>query len=147
VQGSDGTLNVADPAVGQGDGRFGAPRAGGRSHRGIDIPAPVGTPVRVVQDGQVVFSDRGSDMEGYKVKVRHADGSVSVYMHLDGSRMPSVGQRVSAGTVIGAVGRTGNTPAGAQPHLHLQVYGPDGELHVPNIQKVSPLELPDFPGH
>lgn len=141
VQGSNGVLNPANPAVGQGDGRFGAPRAGGRSHRGIDIPAAVGTPVHPVKDGTVIFSGPGSRAEGYKVKVRHADGSVSVYMHLDGQRMPQIGQRVDVNTVIGAVGRTGNVPPDAQPHLHLQVYGPDGDVVVPNLIEVTPLPL------
>lgn len=126
---STGALNPAKPRVGQGDGRFGAPRAGGRTHRGIDI----GTPVHPVQPGRVTFSgSRGR--AGNEVKLQHPDGTTSIYMHLNGQRMPPIGRRVTPSDTIGQVGRSGNVPTGADSHLHLQILGRDGRWLVPNIR-------------
>jgi murein DD-endopeptidase MepM/ murein hydrolase activator NlpD len=131
----NGTLNPARPSVGQGDGRFGAPRAGGRRHNGIDLNAPVGTPVYPVAPGRVIYSgDRGRRM-GNEVKVYHpADRTTSVYMHLNGQQMPRNGTRVTPGNAIGQVGRTGNVPSRADSHLHLSVFDRNGKPLVPNIQ-------------
>ncbi len=140
VQGSVGALNLPDKSIGQGDGKLGSPRAGGRTHKGIDIAAPEGTPVHPVLDGTVIFSDKGSNMEGYKVKVRHMDGTLSIYMHLTGKKMPKKGDQVTTKDQIGEVGRTGNVPEGAQTHLHLQTYNKAGNLVVPNIPQPAPTE-------
>jgi len=142
IQGSFSYITHRNPEVGQGDGRFAAHRGGGkdgdRPHKGIDIAAPLGTPVHPVGEGKVIFSgeDEKDPNAGYKVKVQHKDGSVSIYMHLNGARLPKKGDRVTTNVVIGEVGNTGNAPKGpgAQSHLHLQLYGPDGKtLLVPNI--------------
>jgi hypothetical protein len=52
------------------------------------------------------------------VRVRHADGSISLYGHLDPALQVAVGDRVTAGQPIGAVGLTGRTTG---PHLHLEL--------------------------
>jgi hypothetical protein len=85
-----------------------------RPHEGIDYAAPVGTPVWVVADGEVIF--RGwSGGFGRLVKVRHPNGYVSYYGHL--SRYAEgieTGARVRQKQVLGYVGRTGLATG---PHL------------------------------
>jgi murein DD-endopeptidase MepM/ murein hydrolase activator NlpD len=82
-----------------------------------------------------------NDREGYKVKVRHGDGSLSIYMHLDGQQMPKVGTPVTPSSVIGRVGKTGNVPKDGDAHLHLQIYDRDGGLLMPNVDFQSPPPL------
>ena len=90
-----------------------------RPHYGIDYGAPVGTPVRATAAGTVTFAgwDRGGG--GKTVKVRHAKGYVSAYLHLsrfaEGVRP---GVRVAQGQVIGRVGSTGLATG---PHLDYRV--------------------------
>lgn len=78
---------------------------GTQFHTGIDIPAPTGTPIVAAQSGVVVWAT-GSSSAGNWVGISHADGAVSVYMHMSGFAV-SEGQTVSAGQVIGYVGSTG----------------------------------------
>lgn len=90
------------------------------SHSGIDLAAPVGTPVVAMADGVVTriqneFQGGGA---GNNVRVQHADGYECVYMHLHSIAVVE-GQKVSAGTILGTVGSTGRSTG---PHLHLSVY-------------------------
>lgn len=100
---------------------FGAARAGGRVHEGIDIFADRGTPVHAVASGTVVggFSNR---LGGTVVRIEGDDGRYYYYAHLvaDSVRGLRPGQHVAAGEVIGQVGNTGDA-AGTSPHLHLQI--------------------------
>lgn len=130
----NGALNPARPSVGQGDGRFGAPRSGGRRHNGIDLTAPVGTPVHPVAPGRVIYSGARGGRMGNEVKVYHPDRTTSVYMHLNGQQMPRNGTRVTPNNTIGQVGRSGNVPPRAASHLHLGMFDHNGKPMVPNIQ-------------
>jgi murein DD-endopeptidase MepM/ murein hydrolase activator NlpD len=100
---------------------FGAPREGGRRHRGIDILAPRGTPVLAALDGRVVgVQDGGAG--GRALHLLDRSGSyVMYYAHLDryadGVRR---GRSVRQGDVLGYVGSTGNAHGGS-PHLHFEV--------------------------
>jgi murein DD-endopeptidase MepM/ murein hydrolase activator NlpD len=89
-----------------------------RPHHGVDYGAPTGTPARATANGTVSFA--GWDGGGGKtVKVRHANGYVTAYLHL--SRFgPGVrsGRRVNQGDVIGYVGSTGLATAS---HLDYRV--------------------------
>ncbi len=87
----------------------------GRMHRGIDLGAPVGTPIRAIRGGSVIFAGWQGGY-GQITLIDHGNGVVSAYAHQ--SRF-AVGQgaRVSQGQVIGYVGMTGNTTG---PHLHLE---------------------------
>ncbi|MGQ0504043.1 MAG: M23 family metallopeptidase [Myxococcaceae bacterium] len=101
---------------------FGASRDGGkRKHRGTDIFAPLGTPVVAASRGYVVRI--GNDSLGGRVAWIVGEGQAAYYYaHLDGWKPDlHVGQRLSAGDVIGWVGNTGNA-RNTPPHLHFGVY-------------------------
>ena len=88
----------------------------GRLHAGLDFGVPVGTPVRAVADGVVARCSYDPGGYGHYVKVRHADGTLSLYGHL--SRVLVDGGRVRAGDVIA---RSGNTGHSTGPHLHFEM--------------------------
>jgi len=78
-----------------------------RPHHGIDFAAPRGTPVWAVADGTVIYRARAGGF-GNLIKVRHSNGYVSYYSHLDHFASGlHVGQKVSQKEVIGYVGSTG----------------------------------------
>ena len=87
-------------------------------HNGIDIAAPLGTPVRAIASGQVVFAGRDSS-GAVVVQIEHAPNVLSLYGHLEDPPAVKVGDAVVTGEVIGTVGLTGNTTG---PHLHLTIY-------------------------
>lgn len=106
-----GTNNFTDTF---GDARY----AGGyHTHQGIDLMAAYGTPVVAVYDG--VASDSYNSLGGNSVIVQHTNGDFTYYAHL--SSYAATGQ-VSAGTIIGYVGSTGDTGVN---HLHFE-YHPGG---------------------
>ncbi len=85
-------------------------------HGGIDIANSIGTPVLAASDGVVI--DAGpSGGYGNWVKLRHSDGTVTLYGHLSAWTV-AVGQRVWAGDQIAKMGNTGNSTG---PHLHFEV--------------------------
>ncbi len=93
--------------------------SGCRMHSGIDIAAPVGTPVGASAAGTVVAAGN-QGAYGLTVIIDHGDGFATLYAHLSTISVSS-GQRVSRGTVVGAVGMTGNSTG---PHLHFEIrYG------------------------
>ena len=94
----------------------------GRMHQGIDIAADVGTPVYAAADGVVEYSDWNSGGYGNLVDVRHADGSMTRYGHLNRS-LVHPGQHVRQGEQIAEMGSTGYSTG---PHLHFEVH-PSGQ--------------------
>ncbi|WP_062358302.1 peptidoglycan-binding protein [Pseudoxanthomonas mexicana] len=112
-------INEADKPR-EGRGEFGTPRSGGRRHGGIDIEGDVGDPVVAVAGGTVVVRPNNG-AAGNTVHVRHDDGTLSKYFHLDELSVRN-GQRVEAGQQIGTMGRTGNTPAQGDTHLHFELW-------------------------
>jgi murein DD-endopeptidase MepM/ murein hydrolase activator NlpD len=99
---------------------WGAPRSGGRSHRGIDIFARRGTPVVSPVDGLVL--DVGRDrLGGNVVKVLGPGLQVHYFAHLD--RFGPLDERgpIRRGDVVGFVGDSGNAQ-GTPPHLHYGIY-------------------------
>ena len=79
-----------------------------RPHTGVDYAAPSGTHVHAVADGVVTFKGWNGG-GGNTIKIKHAGGYVTGYMHLRGyAKGISVGTRVSQGQLIGYVGSTGH---------------------------------------
>jgi len=89
-----------------------------RAHRGIDYAADAGTPVMATSDGVVIHRGPKGDF-GNAIEIRHPNGFVTRYAHLQGFRRGlSVGTRVHQSDVIGYVGMTGLANA---PHLHYEM--------------------------
>ncbi|QBJ97468.1 M23 family metallopeptidase [Rhodococcus sp. ABRD24] len=119
-----GSLNqvkprAVKPVSGQLTSDFG-PRWGSH-HGGLDIAAPIGTPVYAAADGVVVDAGPASGF-GLWVRVKHDDGTTTVYGHINDYRV-STGQRVSAGQQIATVGNRGQSTG---PHLHFEVWNAGG---------------------
>ena len=130
---------------------WGATRdAGKRSHEGIDIFAPRGTPVIAVTDGQITSSGE-KGLGGKQVWIRDRSRNQSLYYaHLD-SIMPFTTNRVKTGDTIGFVGNTGNARTTA-PHLHFGIYkGYRGAIDpLPHVYQTSQAEFtpsPEVPGN
>ena len=85
-------------------------------HAGIDIANSIGTPIRAVSDGVVIDAGPTAGY-GMWVKLRHADGTVTLYGHVN-TTLVSVGQRVMAGDEIATLGNRGNSTG---PHCHFEV--------------------------
>nr|WP_232321024.1 M23 family metallopeptidase [Mycobacterium shimoidei] len=85
-------------------------------HAGIDIANSIGTPILAVSDGVVIDAGPTAGY-GMWVKLRHADGTVTLYGHVNTTTV-SVGQRVMAGDQIATMGNRGNSTG---PHLHFEV--------------------------
>jgi murein DD-endopeptidase MepM/ murein hydrolase activator NlpD len=110
-----------------------------RAHPAIDYAAPSGTPVHVIGDGSVVGKgwDNGG---GNYVKVRHANGYETTYMHLKGfARGLRQGQRVHQGQLIGYVGSTGLATG---PHLDFRMKIGGGYVNPRTIKSIPGEPIP-----
>ena len=109
-------LSLIRPVSGTVTSRFGA--RWGRSHKGLDIGAPKGTPIKAAASGTVTVAQYGySGGYGNYVMISHGNGIQTLYGHCN-SLNESVGQSVSQGQVIAYVGNTGNSYGN---HLHLEI--------------------------
>lgn len=103
-----------------------------KNHRGIDVAAKEGEPVKAILAGVVMHAEWSSDT-GYNVIVQHKEGLTSIYKH-NGKLSVKQGQRVSAGEVIASVGNSGEFSSG--PHLHFELWF--------NEKAVNPSDYIDF---
>jgi hypothetical protein len=122
---------VAGPVMFTND--WGAPRPGGRTHKGNDLFAPHGTALVAIESGtigRVNNTDRG--LGGLTVWLHGHSGNRYYYAH-NSRNAVTTGQRVTSGEVIAYLGRTGNA-ATTPPHLHF-------EVHPPGSPAVNPFPL------
>ncbi|AEF42022.1 M23 family metallopeptidase [Hoyosella subflava] len=113
---------AALPVIGVLTSTFG--QRWGTLHGGIDIAAPIGTPIVAVADGEVIDSGPAAGF-GLWVRIRHDDGTVTVYGHND-TNIAQVGDRVHAGQQIATVGNRGFSTG---PHVHFEVWiGGDNKI-------------------
>ncbi|MEA2761157.1 MAG: hypothetical protein QOD47_441 [Gemmatimonadaceae bacterium] len=100
-----------------------------RNHTGTDYAAPMGTPVRAIGDGVVIFAGRSGGY-GNMIDIRHRNGMVSRYGHMR-NFAPEMrpGARVAMGSTIGYVGMTGWATG---PHLHFEIRV-GGVAHDPKL--------------
>lgn len=107
-------ISFVRPTSGVVTSRFGA--RWGRTHTGIDIGAPTGTPIKAAAGGTVIFSGWKGTL-GKLVVVSHGNGVQTYYAHCS-SLLVSSGQTVSAGQLIAKMGNTGRSTG---PHLHFEI--------------------------
>lgn len=114
----NGVYFSVKPVVGNITSRYGAVETSVRDHAhgGLDIAAPYGTNIKAAAEGTISFSGWMSGY-GYLIIIDHANGVQTYYGHCS-KLYASVGDEVSAGDVIAAVGSTGNSTGN---HLHLEI--------------------------
>ena len=108
------TGSFVRPAYGTISSRFG--RRTRNNHQGIDIAAPVGTPIKAADGGTVTFSGWQSGY-GYLIIINHGNGYQTYYGHCSALHS-KVGDKVEKGEHIANVGNTGVSTG---PHLHFEV--------------------------
>jgi murein DD-endopeptidase MepM/ murein hydrolase activator NlpD len=113
--GSPGWLCPVQGFIGFAD-TWGAPRSGGRTHQGVDLIGARGLPLVAVVDGFV--QQKVNRLGGNSVWLSGADGNKYYYAHLDSW---AAAGSVTAGTVIGTLGDTGNAKYSV-PHLHFEIH-------------------------
>ncbi|UOY03128.1 murein hydrolase activator EnvC family protein [Blastococcus sp. PRF04-17] len=125
------TLSAAGGAIAPTSGRvtscYGT--RWGTLHAGIDIAAPIGTPVYTPEDGVVLQAGAASGF-GLAVAVQHGDGTITLYGHVN-QMFVSAGQVVTAGQQIAEVGNRGQSTG---PHLHFETH--TGGLYANRVNPV-----------
>ncbi|WP_306796486.1 M23 family metallopeptidase [Nocardia sp. XZ_19_369] len=89
----------------------------GALHAGVDVAAPIGTPIVAVEDGTVISAGPASGF-GMWVRLLGDDGTITVYGHIN-TALVNIGQHVLAGDEIATVGNRGETTG---PHCHFEVW-------------------------
>lgn len=105
-----------------------------RPHNGVDFAAPIGTPVRTIGNGEIIFAGR-TNSTGNSIKIRHSQRFTTEYFHLSAiSAGLKKGSKVNRGEVIGAVGMTGLATG---PHLHFGFF--DNDKYVDPLKAKLPM--------
>jgi len=136
--------SLASVAVAPGRGRFrwpidraavGSPfgTRAGRQHEGIDLPAPIGTPVYAAADGQVVYAGSGIRGYGNMIVIQHEGDLLTVYAH-NSQLLVARGDKVRVGQRIALSGQSGHATG---PHLHFEVRS--GQIPVDPVSYLSSL--------
>lgn len=113
----DGVYFSVKPVTGNITSRFGANESiRDHTHRGMDIAAPNGTPIKAAADGTITYSGWMGGY-GYLIIISHGNGIQTYYGHCS-KLYYSKGEEVKAGDVIAAVGTTGYSTGN---HLHFEI--------------------------
>lgn len=114
----NGVYFSVKPVIGSITSRYGVVESSVRDHAhgGLDIAAPYGTNIKAAADGTISYSGWMSGY-GYLIIIDHENGVQTYYGHCS-KLYVSVGENVTAGDVIAAVGSTGNSTGN---HLHLEI--------------------------
>ncbi|MDD5165484.1 MAG: M23 family metallopeptidase [Candidatus Pacebacteria bacterium] len=102
-------------------------------HNGVDLAAPVGTPIVASAGGTVIISRiNGGWNGGYGnfVVIAHKNGTQTLYSHMQSRTVVTAGQQVNQGDLIGYIGMTGHTTG---PHLHFEIRGAQNQFWNPNL--------------
>lgn len=105
---------------------WGAARSEGRSHEGVDLFAPRGTPIRATTRG-ILLNIGENRLGGRTVMVLGPGGQRHYYAHLERYPELSEGDWIEAGDVVGYVGDSGN--AQGTPQLHYGIYTTGGAIN------------------
>jgi murein DD-endopeptidase MepM/ murein hydrolase activator NlpD len=113
----------------------------GAFHAGLDFKGPVGAPIYAAAQGTVTFA---GVKQGYGncIEVSHGNGLMTRYAHMSAFRA-SVGQKIEAGAVIGAIGSTGRSTG---PHLHFEVRINDRPVNPRPFLEAAPHVLEEARG-
>lgn len=120
-----------------------------RPHKGVDLAAPIGTPIRATSNGRVVSIGYEKGY-GNKIKLQHPSNYSSIYGHLlKFKKGLSYGSRVKRGDIIGYVGQTGLATG---PHCHYELRLHDKPLNpstvkLPQAFSIPAKELAEFRNH
>lgn len=111
-----------------------------RDHGGVDVAAPLGSPVYAPAPGHVFYvgdNYQGSPAWGHVIGIDHGAGWTTLYAHL-GDMHVAVGDQVTAGFVIADVGQTGLSTG---PHVHVEVHQNgervDPEMYLPGLHSIA----------
>jgi murein DD-endopeptidase MepM/ murein hydrolase activator NlpD len=107
-------------------GEFGAPRSGGRTHKGFDYMASCGTELVAARAGRVITRKYDGALDGnfVVIHVRGFDHRNYLYAHLRKPAIVHEGDYVDTGQRIGSVGKTGNAvTVGCHLHFEIHVHG------------------------
>src|SRR5690625_1968749 len=133
-------MSYVNPVAGRISSKYGQrkhPITGKTSmHNGTDIAAASGTAVKVAAAGTVAVVSH-NNLAGYFINVQHPGGILTRYHHLSAQSV-KVGQKVSAGQVIGRVGMTGSATG---PHLHFEVHRHGTRVDPPRFMRSQGIEL------
>lgn len=103
-----------------------------KTHNGVDIASPIGTQVKAMSKGTV--TDVGNDpLWGNYVLIDHNNGMQSKYCGLNSALPVKKGDKVSAGTIIGAVSDSAQVEISDPSHLHFEI--------IQNGNYVDPMAL------
>ena len=100
-------------------------------HYGIDIGGFSNSPIRAINEGNVIFAD-WSTSTGYTIIIQHRNGLISIYKH-NATLLKDIGEFVGKGEAIAILGNSGTLSTG--PHLHFEVW----QSGVP----IDPLDIID----
>ncbi|HTL11970.1 MAG TPA: M23 family metallopeptidase [Bdellovibrionota bacterium] len=104
----------------------------GKEHKGVDVAADMGEPVKASANGVVIYSGNGMRGYGNVIIVRHDNQVTTLYAH-NSRLLKVVGQQVKGGETISLLGSTGHSTG---PHVHFEIR--DGEVAVNPRTRLNP---------